>query len=144
MARNGVGQARAHHHEFVLAFGFHSPRGPAHGVVETAQLAARAGIHIAHAAHNDVRLVVQVKAVGNQLVNIDFGRTVTAPVAAVSALRSPATVATAITAWATAAACRTIAARRAARATTTGCALLTRRTVTFGAFFGLLFFCLSH
>ena len=49
--------------------------GPAHGVIETPQLAARAGIHVAHAADDAVRLVIQVQAVGDELVEIDFERT---------------------------------------------------------------------
>ena len=82
MARDGVGQTGAQHDELVLAFVLRRAGGPAHGVVEAAQLAARAGIHIAHAADDDVRLVVQVQAVADELFEFDLGRSVEAALAA--------------------------------------------------------------
>ena len=63
MARDRVGQARTEHHEFVLAFGFDGAAGAADGVVEAAELALGAGVHVAHAAHNTVSLIVEIEAV---------------------------------------------------------------------------------
>ena len=60
VARDGVREARAQHDELVLALAFRRSRGAAHGVVETAQLAARARIQIVHAAHHDMRLIVEI------------------------------------------------------------------------------------
>ena len=98
VARDGVGEAGAQHDELVLAFVFRGAGGAAHGVIKAAQLAARAGIHIAHAADDDVGLVVEVEAVGDQLVEIDLGRTVEAAVTAGAVAAGDAPVATAIAA----------------------------------------------
>src|SRR5207244_3017755 len=62
-----------------------SPRGAPHRVVETPQLAARTGIHVAHAAHHDVGLIIEIKAVGDELFEFDIRRAVeTALAAAIS------------------------------------------------------------
>jgi hypothetical protein len=58
----------------VLPFFFGSARGAPDRVIETPQGAARAGVEIAHAADHDVGLVVQVEAVVDQFVEVDFGR----------------------------------------------------------------------
>jgi len=100
-----------------------------------------------------VSLVVQIEAVGDELVDVDFGRTIAATVATVSARTATAiaasittgTVSTSVAAGATAA-CGTVATRRASAARST---LFAGRAITLGAsfsgaFFGLLFFCLSH
>src|SRR5262245_14334120 len=94
MARDCVGQPGAQHDEFVLAFPFGDAAGTAHGAVETPQLAARARVHIPHSSHHCVRLVIQIKRIRNQLVQIDLRRSVAAwPAAA----RTSAPIATAIT-----------------------------------------------
>ena len=95
MAGDGIRQARAQHDELVLALVFRRTHGAADGAVKPAQLALGSGIHVAHAADDAVRLVVQIQTVGDQLLEIDFGRTIgtaavrgraaiTAPVAAAS------------------------------------------------------------
>src|SRR4029077_20558413 len=48
--------------------------GAADGAIEAAQLALGARIHVAHPADNGVRLVVQIKAVADELFELDFGR----------------------------------------------------------------------
>src|SRR5579864_9382274 len=75
VARNGVREARAQHHELVLALIFGRPVSTAHGVVQPPQLALGGGVHIAHAADDAVRLIVQIEAVADQLLQIDLGRT---------------------------------------------------------------------
>jgi hypothetical protein len=64
----------------MLAFGFRRSRRSPHRVVKTPQLAARAGIQIAHTAHHDVGLVIQVQAVANQLIEINLRWAFRAPV----------------------------------------------------------------
>src|SRR5262249_23122638 len=49
------------------------------------QLALSARIHVAHPADHAMRLVIQVEAVGNQLVQLDFRRAVEAPALTVAA-----------------------------------------------------------
>src|SRR5581483_4699921 len=86
--RDRIRQARAQHDEFVLALVFRRSHGAAHGAVKTPQLALGARIHIAHAADNSVRLVVQVQTVGDQLLQFDLRRPVGTP-AAVPAVPTP-------------------------------------------------------
>jgi len=81
MARDGVGEARAQHHEFMLALVLGRANGAANGIVKPAQLALRGRIHVAHAAHDTVRLVVQIKAIDDQFFEFDFGRPFETPVA---------------------------------------------------------------
>src|SRR5947208_8634648 len=76
MACNGVGEARPQHDEFVLAFVLGCTHRAANCVIKAAQLALGSRVHVAHAADHDVRLVVQVQAVGHQLLEIDLGRAV--------------------------------------------------------------------
>src|SRR5437764_5116762 len=73
MPRNRIRKTGTHHHKFMLAFAFGSTCCPAYRVVQAAQLAFGAGIHVAHSANYNVRLVVQVQTIGNQFVQIDFG-----------------------------------------------------------------------
>ena len=88
MARDGIRETRAEHHELVLAFAFRRTGGPPYRVVETAQLAACTRIQIVHAADHDVGLVIQIKAVTHQLVEIDFGRPVEPAFATMSAAKA--------------------------------------------------------
>jgi hypothetical protein len=93
MARNRISQSRAQHHKLVLALRFRSARGAPDSAVQPAQLTARAGIHIAHPADDGVRLVVQIKTVVNQLVELDFTEHVgtarrTAPFATLTTART--------------------------------------------------------
>ena len=62
------------HHELVLPFAFRRADGAAYGVVETPQLALGARIHVAHAHDDDVGLIVEIEAVGDQLFEFDVGR----------------------------------------------------------------------
>ncbi len=74
VARDGVSQARAQHHEFVLALAFGRAHGAPHGAVQAPQLALGAGVHVAHAADDAVRLVIQIEAVRHEFFQLDFGR----------------------------------------------------------------------
>jgi hypothetical protein len=49
----------------VLAFVLGGAGCPADGVVKTPELAACAGVEVAHAAYDYVGLVVEIEAVGN-------------------------------------------------------------------------------
>jgi len=97
VTRDGVGETGAQHHELVLALILGRASGAAYGVVETAELAARAGIEIAHAADDDVSLVVEIEAVGDQLFEFDLGRAIETALAAGTATAITTPVATAIT-----------------------------------------------
>jgi hypothetical protein len=74
MARDGIRQARAQHHELMLPIALRSAHCSPHGIVQTPELALGAAIHIAHASHDGVRVVIQVQTVGDQLVDVDFRR----------------------------------------------------------------------
>src|SRR6266851_8386096 len=56
----------------MLPFVLRCPASPSNRVVEPAQLALGAGIHIAHPADNRVGLVVQIKAIADQLLEFDL------------------------------------------------------------------------
>jgi hypothetical protein len=84
MPRDGVGQPRAQHHKLMLPFGFRRTHGPADGIIQTPQLALGAAIHIPHANDHGMRLIVEVQAVGDQLLQFDIGR---------EAIKGPATAA---------------------------------------------------
>jgi len=73
VSRDGVGQPRAQHDELVLPLVFWSANSPPHGVIQTPELALGSAIHIAHADDHSVRLVIQVQAVGHELLELDFG-----------------------------------------------------------------------
>jgi hypothetical protein len=92
-----------------------------------------------------VRLVIQIEAVRNQLVNVNFGRTIATTVTATGTSTSVATAVSTTLATATIFASRAATARRTvtARGPTTG-PLFARRAIPFWAFFGFLLFCLSH
>src|SRR3954447_18195571 len=79
MARNRVRQAGANHDKLVLALAFRSAGCPADGIVQSAQLTLRSGVHIAHPAHHNVRLVVEIQTITDQLVQVDFGRSLAPP-----------------------------------------------------------------
>src|ERR1035437_8113974 len=74
VARDGVGQAGAQHDELMLPLAFRRPDGTPYGTVETPELALGARIHVAHAAHDGMRLVVQVQAVADELFQLDLRR----------------------------------------------------------------------
>src|ERR1035438_353091 len=97
MPRNRVCQPRPQHDERMLALILRGACGATDGVVQAPQGAAGAGIQIAHTAHYDVSLVVEIEAVVDQFVEIDLGRTFHAAVAT----RTSTAVAmpSAITAW---------------------------------------------
>jgi hypothetical protein len=52
----------------MLPFGFRRAHRSPHRVVQTPQLALGAAVHITHADDYGVGLIVQVQAVGNQLL----------------------------------------------------------------------------
>jgi hypothetical protein len=68
MPRDGVRQPGAQHYELMLPLGFGRPHGSSHCVIEAPELALGATVHIAHANHYGMRLIVQVQAIGNQLL----------------------------------------------------------------------------
>lgn len=78
VACNGVGQARTEHHELMLPFILWCAGGPAYRVVKPTQLTAGTGIHIAHPADHDVGLIVEIEAVGDELLDFDVWREVAA------------------------------------------------------------------
>src|SRR5580693_6016257 len=80
VAGNSVSEARPDHDELMLALAFGGARGAPHGIVEPAKLALGSGVHVAHAAHHDVGLIIQIEAIGDQLLDIDFGRAFGTPV----------------------------------------------------------------
>src|SRR5262249_51651037 len=45
-----------------------------HGVIQPAQLALGTAVHIAHASHHRVRLIVEIQAVRDELFQFDIGR----------------------------------------------------------------------
>src|SRR6185437_16932633 len=133
MAADGVRQARSDHYKLMLALRFRSSRGAPHRIVEAAQLALGARIHVPHAAYNDMCLVVQVEAVGHQLVEIDLRRSFAAAIAR-PAIGAAAAFTAAVSGTALASLIRPSAA-----------AILARRpVVAAAALFGLLFLYFSH
>ena len=72
-AGDRIGEPRPQHHECVLPLVHRRARGSSYRVIQTPQRAARARIQIAHAADYDMRLVIQIQAVANQLIEIDLG-----------------------------------------------------------------------
>jgi hypothetical protein len=65
----------------MLTFVFRSACGAPHGIVQAAQCASGAGIHIADADYDGVRLVIQIQAVVDQLFEIDILREIEASTA---------------------------------------------------------------
>ena len=78
VACNGVGQSRTEHHELMLPFILWCAGGPAYRVVKPTQLTAGTGIHVAHPADHDVGLIVEIEAVGDELLDFDVWREVAA------------------------------------------------------------------
>src|SRR5690349_12014822 len=86
VSRDGISKPRAQHHELLLPLALRSAHRAAHGIVQAAQLASGAGIHVAHAADYGVGLVVQVQRIRDQLFDIDISEAFeTAAVARTSA-----------------------------------------------------------
>src|SRR5689334_24370071 len=140
MARDGVGQAGAQHDEFVLALALGRADGAADRAVEAPQLALGAAVHIAHAADDGVRLVIEIEAVADELFQLDFGRAFEAAVAAGAAATITAiSTVTAISAGAIAArAAISTGAAPAAGSAATAATAFARGTVLFLL---LLLFC---
>src|SRR5580704_18525 len=137
----------------MLALAFGGARGAPHGIVEPAKLALGSGIHVAHAAHHDVGLIIQIQAIGDQLLDIDFGRAFGTPVAIAERTPFSATFAPPVTTtFRTAAgapaipAAAIIAAIVGARAAASRTAILTSRPIAFlfCLLLRLLFFCFRH
>src|SRR5215469_10971914 len=74
MARDCIGQAGAQHDELLLALAFGRADGTPYRIVQTPELALGARIHVAHSAHDAVRLVVEVEGIGDELFEVDFRR----------------------------------------------------------------------
>src|SRR5579871_1482361 len=74
MARDGIREARAQHDELMLAFTLRRSHGAADRIVQTAELALGAAIHVPHARDDGVGLVVEIQTIGNELVELDVGR----------------------------------------------------------------------
>jgi hypothetical protein len=74
MTGDSVSQTRSQHDELLLPFVLRRADGAANRIVETAQLALGARIHIAHAADYAVRLIVEIQRIGDQFFDIDFRR----------------------------------------------------------------------
>src|ERR1700722_18089089 len=79
MTRDGIRQAGAQHDELMLPLTLRSANGTPDRVVKTAQLALGARIHVPHAHHDDVRLVVQIKTVGDELFQFNINGSVKRP-----------------------------------------------------------------
>src|ERR1700733_3647709 len=95
MTGDSVSQTRSQHDELLLPFVLRRADGAANRIVETAQLALGAGIHVAHAADYAVRLIVEVQRIGDQFLDIDFRRAFeTAPVATAAPVVTPLAPAT--------------------------------------------------
>src|SRR5260370_2497951 len=77
--RDRVRQPRPQHHELVLPLVLGSAIRPPHGIVQPPQLALGPRIHVPHAAHHAVRLVIQVQAVGNQFLELNLRWTKVTP-----------------------------------------------------------------
>jgi hypothetical protein len=69
--RNRVREARAQHDEFMLAFALRRSGRATNRIVQTAQRAACAGIHIANPDNDGVRLIIEIEAVIDQLVEVN-------------------------------------------------------------------------
>jgi hypothetical protein len=65
MTRDGISQTSAQHHELMLPLAFRSANGAPDSIIKTPQLALGPRIHIPHAHNDDVRLIVEIKAVGD-------------------------------------------------------------------------------
>src|SRR5258708_26031985 len=74
MARDGVSQPCAQHHELLLTLAFRCADRAAHCIVETPQLAFGPGVHVAPAAYHSVRLVVEIHRIRDQFLDIHVGR----------------------------------------------------------------------
>src|SRR3984957_21264605 len=104
MTRDGITQTRPQHHELLLPLVLRRADSAAYGIVETAQLAFGAGVHVAHAADHTVRLIVEIQRIGYQFFDVDFRRpfeaatTATTPVVTAIASLAPSAFAAAI--WA--------------------------------------------
>jgi hypothetical protein len=131
----------------VLTLIFRSAGSAPDSIIEPPQLAFGAGIHIPHPAYDNVRLIVEIKAVTNQLFDVDLGRALAAALAGAApsltattwttTLASPLTATIVTTAFASA----SFTSARAATAPS----ILSRWTVfTAATFFGFFFFNFCH
>src|SRR5438094_503828 len=111
MPRNRISQTRAQHDEMMLALTLGSANRAPHCVIEPAQLALGAGIHVAHASHHGVRLIVEIQAVGNQFFQLDLRRHLKRSAAAGTSFASIPTRAPVVAASFTPVAWRTIPVR---------------------------------
>src|SRR4051812_4908016 len=140
MTRDGVCQTRSNHHELVLPFRFGRAGGPPHCVVETPELALGAGIHVAHSADYDVRLIIQIEAIRDEFVQVNLGRPF-GPSITTARPASTTNVASTIASSFTGAAFITAAGTTAPAARST----LTRRPrFARTPLVALLFFCFCH
>src|SRR5512141_2368657 len=113
----------------MLALALGSAHRPPHRIIQAAELALGARIHVAHAGDDGVGLVVEIQAVGDQFFQLDLRRHLKRPAAAgtvaapVTASIAAWTVTVGPIAWRPVGAFTTSALRRAAAT------LRTRRTI---------------
>src|SRR5215217_4176435 len=72
MARDRIGKARSQHHKLVLLVAFGRLACAPHCVIETPELASGARVHVAHSRNDGMSLVIEIQAIGDQLVEVDF------------------------------------------------------------------------
>src|SRR5260370_1718975 len=77
--RDRVRQPRPQHHELVLPLVLGSAIRPPHGIVQPPQLTLGPRVHVPHAAHHAVRLVIQVQAIGDQFLELNLRWTKVTP-----------------------------------------------------------------
>jgi hypothetical protein len=119
----------------VLALTFGRTSGAAYGIVQSTELTLCAGIHIAHATDYDVGLIVEIEAISNELLDVDFGRSLAAPITRTSTAGTTTPLASAITTLAS------IATVTGPWATTS---VLVWRPILAAAFLCLLLFYFCH
>ena len=72
MARDGIRQSGAKHDELMLALILRRANGPTNSAIKPSELGAGGRIHVANSTDNGMRLVIEIEAVGNQLLEVDL------------------------------------------------------------------------
>src|SRR5579872_2295990 len=96
VARDRIGEPRSEHYKLLLAFALGRADGAAHRVVEAPQLALGARIHVAHAAHHGMGLVVKVERITHQFLDVDLRRAIEAATISAVAAVTPIAARTAL------------------------------------------------
>jgi hypothetical protein len=63
----------------MLTIGLRGAAGPADGPIQTAELGSGAGIEVTEAGNQDMGLIVEIEAIGDQLVVFDLDGAIGAP-----------------------------------------------------------------